>query len=274
MTEFDNVQILAAEEHSRRIDRGLMVPMHSGTGLELVDCADFRPLTPEAVQERADTYGAAIIPARFYGAANGIVQAGLTALAAQDGEAAVKEVLGDRGPEAVMRLTAELSHTALHLYGLTLNRHSAASNEAGNPRSILFDHPHPDTPLGCKFDTFTGPILTKSRGSLALRKAQQVRSLAGIAVPLEEASAGIEILGGYLSPTLSITRDTLNKARSSGYDIPTTVLQDSPLAPAQVTAVMDLGGFRSDAGPYEGEYRSFSSHPKPGPVGKSSIRAV
>ncbi len=243
------IRILQPHEISQREEQGLMVDMTAGNGLKVIDCGDFRHLTDGAAQEREEKYGPGIVPARFYGAASGIVMAGLIAVGAQNGEAAVKEILGDKRPEeAFMRLAAKLAHVGLSQNGLVFNQHSAASNE-GNPLSIAPSSEKLTSPLGCKFNAYLGVILGKTDETISVTEARVIRSLTGMTVlPLEDAAQGAAIVREFLPENASVTRSMLNQFRiEPAKSVPTTLLEDSDIEISRIAQVIDLHGYRSDA---------------------------
>lgn len=240
--------ILSPEDFSQRRETGLLVPMHAGQGLQIVDCGDDRGITDAAAKIRSAKYGHDIAPGRFFGGASGLALASLLTITAQHGESAIRSFLGDYSPEAFVDFAADVSDRAFMQQAIHLNQHSANKNE-DNELSIADDHLSREAQLGCAFATYCGRVLEQAGTSFTLVEAQGVRSLAGIDSPIEIVNEAAQILSKYLEPGFGVHRGALHHAvTKSPNHTPVTIHEGDHVVDGRIALVLDFTGLRSDAG--------------------------
>lgn len=239
--------VIPLDDFAQRKSDGLVVPLHAGTGLQVVDCGDRRELTQDAAAMRAAAYGSEVVPGRYFGGPSGLAVTGLIALAAQTGEATIANFVEQYSPEAFTDFAVDLSNRAyMQKDGLEIHHHSAAPNEGNDSELAAASDEEHEHPLGCKFLLLAGYILGKSTRDLAFESSKRVGSLAGHEMPLEEVREGAQILSRYFPATFAISRGMLHRsmATNPGH-APVTILEDSPVANSQTAVVIDLAGYRA-----------------------------
>lgn len=229
-----------------RMSLGLMSPLESGHGLELVDCSDDRDLTEDCLSERFEKFGREITPGRFYGGASGIAISGLITFAAEHGDRAVFELVRDYSPEAFVDFASDLSDRAFSLdHRIVINQHSDNGKEK-NPITLGHKHDcHED--LGCAFATNLGFLLHSAGLDDQLDESGRILSEVGSSLPLDEAREGIDILAKHIPESFGVKRETLRFAREKrGLYAPVAIHAGHHAPNEEAAVVVDLAGYRSN----------------------------
>ncbi len=241
-----NILVLEPTVVNDRTYLGLMTPLQSGHGLEVVDCSDDRSLTRDYLNERLEKFGHDVSPGRFYGGASGIAISGIIAFAAEHGDQAVSSLIRDYSPEAFVDFAADLSNRAATLdQKIVINQHSDDGKEK-NPVTLGKKHDcHED--LGCAFATNLGFILRSAGLGNSLDESNRILSRVGTTLPLEEAQEGIDILSRHIPEDFGVKRETLRFAREKrGLYTPVAIHQGHHAPNEKAAVVIDLAGFRSN----------------------------
>ncbi len=248
MAELPHLYVISGEDLSQRQEQRLITPLHADEGLRVVDCGDWRPLTPESAQQRSEDHGQDVMSGRYFGAVSGLALSGLVVLASQTGEKFMSDFFKEYSPEAMVDFAADLSDRAHNTGGgLDLTYHSAEPNE-GNAIEIGHDHSDHGNPLGCKFLALMGHVLDTSARQATLEESAEVAGRVGIDLPLEEVRQGVQILRRHMPQDFTIPRSALRQAvYESSRHTPVAILEDSQPPTGQTAMVYDLGGYRSDA---------------------------
>ena len=246
--QFTQITVLDAASILERQESGLIIPMHSDAGLEVVDCSDDRSLTADYYLQRTEQYGHEVSPGRYFGAASGIAVASLITFAAENGETAVTRFIDDFSPEGFVDYAANLSDRAHKLPGgsVELNQHSDDSKEQNTIE--LGDHKDRDDPLGCKFATALGAVLLGADKNGQVAEAQNVLSAVGSDLPVNEAADGIRILQKYIPGDFGIHRGALHYSQTRTARHTPVAIHEGQHAPNQdAHLTVDLAGYRSNA---------------------------
>lgn len=246
MKKETNILVLEPTVVKDRTYLGLMTPLQSGHGLEVIDCSDDRSLTPDYLTERTEKFGHEVYPGRFYGGASGIAISGLIAFAAEHGDSAVSSLVRDYSPEAFVDFAADLSDRAAALdHKIVINQHSDSGKEK-NPVTLGEKHDcHED--LGCAFATNLGFILRSAGLEDQVDESRRVLSEVGATLPLDEAQEGIDILSRHIPEDFGVKRETLRFAREKrGLYTPVAIHQGHHAPNEKTAVVIDLAGFRSN----------------------------
>lgn len=241
-----NILVLEPTEVNDRISQGLMTPLQTGHGLEVIDCADDRDLTTDYLEERFGKFGHEISPGRFYGGASGIAISGLIAFAAAHGEKAISSLIRDYSVEGFVDFASDLSDRAFSLdQKIVINQHSDNGKER-NPITLGEKHDcHED--LGCAFATNLGFILHSAGLEDQFDESGRILSEVGSSLPLTEAREGIDILARHIPESFGVKRETLRFAREKRRLYTPVAIHAGHHAPNEDAAlVVDLAGYRSN----------------------------
>lgn len=253
---FSHIAEIDPNEFTERVESGLLVPLHATDGLEVVDCADDRGLTPDYYAKRTLNFGHEVSPGRYFGAASGLAAAAMITFAAEQGEQAVTQFIGNYTPEAFVDLSSDVSDRAHRILGIDLNQHSDDSKER-NPVE-LGDHKTCEDPLGCKFATSLGAVIVGANMPEQVAEARVVASVAGLSLPINEAAEGLRIIQKHVPADFGIHRGALHHAQTrSSKHTPIAIHQGHHAPNEQARLINDLAGFRSNANASnaEGLYR-------------------
>jgi len=241
------IVILDDETVTERVESGLMVPMHAGSGLRIVDCSDDRGVTSDFYELRLDQFGADISPGRYFGAVTGIASTAIIAFAAEHGDRAVTQFVKDYTPEGFVDFAANISDRAHQLDSpIEINQHSDDTKEQNTLE--LRDHKVCDEPLGCKLATSLGAVLLGATQPWQINETRNVIDAVGIDLPLEAATEGMTIIRRHIPKDFGIHRGALHHAqtRSSRYT-PIAIHEGKHAPNEQAKLVIDMAGFRSNA---------------------------
>jgi hypothetical protein len=249
MSEVAHTNIIPFNDFTERVESGLLVPMHAGEGLTVVECGDHRELTDESLEIRKETIGDVDATGRYFGSEIGLAASALIALAAQIGSEKIHQFVEEYSARGFMEFATDLSERAHRRQdGLFLVNHSAESNE-GNPSTLSDGSNEQETDLGCKLATYLGYVLHSATEDSTLQHAQFIESSIGReGLPLGEVQEGAVILAQYFTDEFGITRGALQHAKSEmPHHGPTAILKDSDRPIGEISIVHDMAGFRSSA---------------------------
>ncbi|MFI5270891.1 MAG: hypothetical protein ACHQT9_02500 [Candidatus Saccharimonadales bacterium] len=249
MSEVAHTNVIPFADFTERVESGLLVPMHSGEGLTVIDCGDHRELTDESLEVRREAIGDIDATGRYFGSEIGLAATSLIAVAAQVGSEKIHQFVEEYSARGFMEFAADLSERAHRRQdGLFLVNHSADSNE-GNPSTLSDTSHEQETDLGCKLATHLGYVIRSATEASTLEHAQFIQSSIGReGLPLREVQEGAEILAQYFTDEFGITRGALLHAKSGkAHHAPTAILKDSSRPIGEISIVHDMAGFRSSA---------------------------
>jgi hypothetical protein len=244
MSEFPEIETLNYDELRYRVSHGLMQALHAGPGIQEVDCGDFSTLTEPLAILRRDAYYRDVIPARIFGAGSGVGAAALSTIAAQNGEKGAAELFSEWGDDTLAMVSADIAEAALEFLSVNITQHSKVSAELDKEIMTPPQEYNPNPPA-CKFNLFAGAIALEASSEATLQQAMHIGQLADRKLPLKAARGGLQIVSGLLTPGYTMTRQSLNRARTTHRHMRTTVLENIGNVP-NLGVVLDYEGYRSD----------------------------
>ena len=238
----ESVNLIDMATFRARKESGLYEPIHDVTDLKYIDCGDDRELTQHFQDNRGD-----VTPGRLFGSASGLALTAVTSLVMSHGETAVRRIIGQYGPEAIVRLGVDISDAAHKKWGIDATQHSAEGAEQ------CFDGLAPDThtnPLGCAFNAVLGTVATL--GADIEATGPQIRTIHDITDTQDqlrdsrEAQESLGIVAGMLGgKEAGISRAQIIRATSGPQHTPITIVAGSHAPGNETSVVLDLAGFRA-----------------------------